>query len=102
MSNIEIIQGESMLINFNWNGDNLYTFAEWQSKGMKVKKGEKAIINTRLWKPVTTTDKQTGQTETHYILVKASLFAADQVEEMSDKFKEFLNNKFNKNIAMAL
>lgn len=98
MTNMEIIQSECMMIGFEWTGENLFTFAEWQSRGMKIIKGQKAIIKTKLWKPVIKVDKETGKTESHFILVPASLFSEDQVEPMSDKFKEFINNKFNKNI----
>jgi hypothetical protein len=96
ISNKEIIAGECLLLGFEWDGNNLYTFAEWQERGYKIVKGQHAIINTKLWKPVTKTDKKTGATETHYIMVNASLFSADQVEPMSDKFKEFLQSKGRK------
>lgn len=101
MSNTEIIMYESTLINFPYNGENLFTFNEWQQRGFKIRKGEHAIINTNLWKQVTKTDKETGKTDSHFIMTKAALFSDKQVEVMSDKFKEFLNNKFNKNIAIA-
>jgi hypothetical protein len=98
MTNTEIVANEAMLINFPYDGNNLFTFSEWQDRGMKVKKGEHAIINTRLWKPVTKVDKKTGKEETHYILVPAYLFSTEQVEPMSESFREFLSKKFNKQI----
>ena len=101
MTNTQIIMTEAALINFPYDGNNLFTFSEWQGKGYKIKKGEHAIINTNLWKQVTKTDKKTGETETKFILVSASLFSNNQVEIMSNEFKEFLNNKFHKNIAIA-
>lgn len=100
-SNREIIAGESMLINYPYNGENLFTFAEWQDRGMKVKKGQHAIITTKLWKPIVKTDKKTGEQDSHFILCKASLFSIEQVEPMSEEFKEFLNNRFHKNIPVT-
>ena len=50
---------------------------------------------------ITKTDKKTGAQDTHFIMTKASLFSDKQVEQMSSEFKEFLNNKFHKNIAIA-
>lgn len=96
MSNNEIIAMESMLIGFEYNTENLFTFAEWQQRGYKVIKGMKAIINTNLWKPVTKINKETGAEEKQYIMVKASLFSIDQVEAMSHEFKEYLKTKKKK------
>lgn len=96
MSNFEIIGTEAMLVGYEYNGENLFTFAEWQQRGYKVIKGQKALINTTLWKPVVKTNKETGAEEKQYIMVKASLFSAEQVEEMSQEFKEYLKNKKKK------
>lgn len=93
MSNQEIILAECAMNGFEWNGNNLYTFAEWQSKGMKIIKGSKAVINTRLWKPVTSTNKETGEQETHYIMVAASLFSTEQVEPMTEKMLNYISEK---------
>lgn len=93
MTNLEIITAEAAMIGYEYDGENLNTFAEWNLKGYKVIKGQKAIINTKLWKPVTKVDKETGNVESHYIMVNASLFAAEQVEIMPDTMKEYLNTK---------
>lgn len=93
MSNKEIILAECAMNGFNWDGNNLYTFAEWQSKGMKITKGSKAVINTRLWKPITTTNKETNEQETKYIMVNASLFSSEQVEPMSEQMKSYITDK---------
>jgi hypothetical protein len=93
MSNREIILAECAMCGFEWNGNNLYTFAEWQERGYKIIKGSKAVITTSLWKPVTKTNKETGKTETHFISVKANLFSREQVEEMSEEFKNYISEK---------
>lgn len=93
MSNMEIIASEAMLIGYEYNGENLFTFAEWQQRGYKIIKGSTAIINTQLWKPVTRKDKETGAESKGFIMVKAALFSIEQVEIMSDKMKEYLNTK---------
>jgi hypothetical protein len=93
MSNSEIIFNECMLIGFEYTGNNLYTFAEWQERGYKIVKGSTAVIKTKLWKPVTTIDKETGKESKSFIMVAAALFSDKQVEPMSDKLKDYISNK---------
>ena len=93
MTNTEIIMNECAMCGFEWDGNNLFTFAEWQNRGMKIIKGSKAIISTTLWKPVSKTNKETGEIENYFIMAKANLFSADQVEPMSEKMKEYISNK---------
>lgn len=83
MSNMEIILGESIAKNYNYTGDNLFTFAAWKNKGYSVKKGEKAFITTQLWKSVTYKDKKTQESKSKMILTKAFLFNIDQVEKIN-------------------
>src|SRR5574344_642377 len=70
----------------------VHTYAEWKSLGCQVKKGEKAIIQTRLWrfssKAVTIKDNDGNETEeqdNHYYLAKAFLFDIKQVEKEAEQ-----------------
>lgn len=81
MTNIEIIQMEK--INNKLHPDTeLHTYKIWQSLGYQVKKGEKAIVSTKLWKNVDVTDKKTGKKEQKMILCNASLFSYEQVKKI--------------------
>lgn len=81
MTNKEIITLESSLINFNYTGENLFTFMQWNLMGYKIIKGSKALINTQLWKKVTSTNKETKEKTDKFILCKSSLFSNIQVEK---------------------
>jgi antirestriction protein ArdC len=80
---------------FEYNGDNLLTFAQWKYKGMSVKKGSKAFIQLDLWtcKEVDAKDEdgkiimENGKPkkEKKFYLKKASLFTIDQVEPIKKK-----------------
>ena len=59
-----------------------HTYAEWARMGYQVQKGSKAVIKTMLWKPITKTDKETGEKETKMIMVKAALFSNEQVAKI--------------------
>lgn len=48
-SNHEIISIVASSKGFNYDGENIFTYPEWQFKGYKVKRGEKAFFQTRLW-----------------------------------------------------
>ena len=82
-------------IDFNYDGSNLLTFAQWKYKGMSVKKGSKAFIQLELWtcKDVivkdengkTVMEKGQPKKEKKFYLRKASLFTMDQVEPMKKK-----------------
>ena len=93
ITNKEIIQSEAILINYNWNGGNLNTYAQWQKLGYQVPKGAKAIINTTLWKPCTSKDKTTGKEKTTLFMVKASLFSLEQVNKMTQEELKAYENK---------
>ena len=81
MTNKEIITLEASLISFDYTGENLFTFMQWNIMGYKIIKGSKAIINTMLWKKVTQTNKETKQKTEKFILCKSSLFSSSQVEK---------------------
>jgi hypothetical protein len=84
MSNPEIIASAATLKNFAYDGNNLFTFAEWKSRGYIVQKGQHAFISTKLWKKVTKTDKKTGKTETNFYMVTSHLFNPDQVKPIQE------------------
>lgn len=74
-------------ININLKLPDYLTFYEWNKRGYKIKKGEKAAIKTKLW--IKTKKKQkdnNNQTddnidEESFILVNANLFGQSQVEK---------------------
>ena len=70
----------------------VHTYAEWKALGCQVVKGQKAIIETRLWKfsskVVTLKDTDGNETEgydNHYYLAKAFLFDIKQVEKIQEQ-----------------
>lgn len=101
VTNMEIIAAECLL-----NGiiEEVHTYAKWKSLGFQVKRGEKALIQTMLWKKVTkkkgvedtedTVEKIDGAEEKtaedgaekkksrsrNFYKVKSSLFGRSQVE----------------------
>ena len=90
-TNREMIEEAAMMIGFEYNGMNLYTFNEWAKEGLIVKKGEKAFMSLELWKPFEykmknedgTPKMKDGkqETETRFMLKLSHLFTADQVEK---------------------
>ncbi len=82
MSNLEIIKSESTFKNFPFDGENLFTFQEWKARGYIVQKGQKAFLTTKLWKKVTKVNKETGKTESYFVLVPAYLFTVQQVKKL--------------------
>ena len=86
MSNLEIVTSESMLRNFPFDGENLFTFAEWKSRGYIVQKGQKAFLTTKLWKKIIKQNKQTGKTESYFVLVPAYLFTSNQVKKLESVY----------------
>ena len=66
------------------------TFAEWNKRGYKIQKGQKAVIKTKLWmrakrKIDKTKELDDENTQEGFVLVNASLFGENQVEKMEDK-----------------
>lgn len=101
MTNFEIVELEAGMIGFEFDGNNLKTFAEWKKEGLSVKKGEKAIIKCGLWKPFKKklVDEETGEKiidektgkqkeETRFKLVNSALFSREQVEKKDNKKEE--------------
>lgn len=93
-TNYEIIEETAMaLYGFEFDGENLKTFQEWQKAGYTVKKGETAFMALELWKPFEKKlidennkpiiDKATGKqkTETRFMLKLSHLFTPEQVQK---------------------
>ena len=87
-TNREIIMMEMALRDIQ---EEVHTFSKWKSLGYKVKKGEKALFQTRLWKTrkgkktqedtennVDNNDKQPNTN--NFFLAKSSMFSRSQVE----------------------
>jgi len=73
-SNTEIITLAARQKNFNYTGDNLFTFAEWSAMGYKINKGQRAFIQVRLW-----------SSGVNKRLKPESLFKVDQVTKLDVK-----------------
>ena len=70
------------------------TFAGWKRRGFIVKKGQKAVFQTKIWKPCKFKKEeaeqkddaeQTEQNRKKLILVNASFFTDEQVERVVKK-----------------
>jgi len=48
-SNYDIILREANRKGFNYTGDNLLSYVQWQSKGFMIKREQKAFIMVHLW-----------------------------------------------------
>ena len=88
MTNAEIISVERAMHNIT---EDLHTFAMWKKLGYMVKKGEHAVVETRLWKMRTkkTKEKEEALDEEmvesenkKFFLAKAFLFSESQVEKI--------------------
>ncbi|WP_353856759.1 hypothetical protein [Bacillus sp. Bos-x628] len=49
----QLIENAGILIDFDFDGDNLKTFSEGANTGFAIKKDEKAFLSVDLWKPFT-------------------------------------------------
>ena len=87
MTNIEILQGECLLRNIQ---EEVNTFQAWRAKGFKVKKGEKALFETKLWKKtkgkveVEENDSEEDKKKKYsgFYLAKSYMFGEHQVEKI--------------------
>lgn len=96
MTNFEIIAEyiEQNEIDFDYDGNNLQTFAAWKKVGMSVKKGEKAFMKIDLWTCKLVEDKdeegkvvidektKKPKMKKKFFLKSAALFTAEQVEKI--------------------
>jgi len=104
-TNFQLIEEAAMMVGFEFDGNNLKTFAEWKKLGYSVKKGEKATLQVELWKPFTKVatdekgqtmiDEKTGEqkTESRFMLKLSHLFTSDQVKKMEAKKKKTTKKK---------
>lgn len=98
-TNYEMITELADLMEFEFDGDNLKTFAEWRKAGYSIIKGETAFMKLDLWKPFTKKlvdenkkpiiDPETGKQkeESRFMLKASHLFTASQVKEGVIEFK---------------
>jgi hypothetical protein len=84
MNNVTIIEGEKALRGIEVEVD---TFAGWKYRGYKIKKGEHAVFQTKIWKLSKVkieTKNENGEEQqeagSRFILVPAHFFTAEQVE----------------------
>lgn len=96
MTNFEIIAEyiEQNEIDFEYDGNNLQTFAAWKKVGMSVKKGEKAFMKIDLWTCKLVEDKdeegkvvidektKKPKMKKKFFLKSAALFTTEQVEKI--------------------
>lgn len=96
MTNFEIIAEyiEQNEIDFDYDGNNLQTFAAWKKVGMSVKKGEKAFMKIDLWTCKLVEDKdeegkvvidektKKPKMKKKFFLKSAALFTTEQVEKI--------------------
>ena len=88
-NNKEIIMAEQLTRGIV---EEVHTFQKWKSLGYQVKKGEKALFQTQLWRMSKKKEKENNDTENadnnkenkknnnYFFLAKASLFGKSQVE----------------------
>ena len=97
ITNAEIIAMELLsinrpdLIDLEYTYNKINTYAGHQANGKQVKKGEKALFTTQIWKPCNyKIVNEAGETETQskLRLVKAAFFTNEQTEPIQDKESE--------------
>lgn len=83
MTNMQIIATECEL---NGVSELVDTYQGWARAGKQVKKGSKALFQTRIWKPrknskaKVTEETTEEELKSKFIMVKASFFGLSQVE----------------------
>ena len=88
-TNQEIIFNEVLMRGIT---EDVHTYAKWKSLGYQVKKGEKALFQTMLWKKKTKKSKKDDtenveneddkekKNNNYFFLAKSSMFGRSQVE----------------------
>lgn len=88
-TNQEIIFNEVLMRGIT---EDVHTYAKWKSLGYQVKKGEKALFQTMLWKKKTKKSKKENtenveneegkekKNNDYFFLAKSSMFGRSQVE----------------------
>ena len=94
MTNAEIITVAMINAELDPMEVDFDTFAGWKRRGFCVKRGQKAVFQTKIWKPCKfkkeeiEQQEETGNTEQKrqkLILVNASFFTDEQVERLVKK-----------------
>ena len=97
MTNAQIILEGMLLAELDPMEVEVDTFAGWKRKGFTVKKGEKAVFKTKIWKPckfkpeeISTDDDVINDGEQvvnkkKLVLVNAFFFTDEQVEKVVKK-----------------
>lgn len=68
-----------------------FTYQEWQNRGYQVRKGEKALFKTKLWRVRKSKEEKEEEErgEIHlvkdYIMVTAAIFGREQVDRIERK-----------------
>ena len=90
-TNKEIIMAEQLMRGIQ---EEVHTFQKWKSLGYQVKRGEKALFQTNLWKMSKRKQKENNENETdnndkekknnnYFFMAKSSLFGRSQVEPIA-------------------
>lgn len=90
-TNKEIIMAEQLMRGIV---EEVHTFQKWKSLGYQVKRGEKALFQTNLWKMSKKKQKENNENETdnndkekknnnYFFMAKSSLFGRSQVEPIA-------------------
>lgn len=87
MTNAEILNMECAVRGIV---EDVHTFARWKQLGYHVRKGERALFSTNLWKPgIRKRDAEATEDEDNksgrMFLCKAYLFGKSQVEEVTNE-----------------
>jgi len=82
MSNLEILTTTFMLNGLQFDIKNFDTFAGWKRRNKKIKKGSKAVLKTKIWKP-SKYKNEDGEEKKGMFLVSASYFAIEQTEAIN-------------------
>lgn len=77
MTNAEIIATECSLRGIM---EEVHTFQRWKAMGYMVKKGEKAVFKTTIWKAV---PKKDEENEVKMFMKSSAFFKASQVQPLS-------------------
>jgi hypothetical protein len=95
MTNFEIIAEVAETMEFDYDGSNLKTFAEWKKLGYQVKKGETAFLKANIWRKSTKKEEikneETGEVEVvekgKFYKKLSFFFTEDQVKKATKKTK---------------
>lgn len=81
MSNTEILTTDFMLHGLEFDKQKFDTFAGWKRRNKKIKKGSKAVLKTKIWKP-SKYKNEDGEEKKGMFLVNASYFSIEQTESI--------------------